>query len=47
MLCLDIDLYGSETWTVRKLEQKCLKIKWLEKITNEIVLECIGEKRTL
>ena len=23
------------------------KIKWLEKVTNEEVLECIGEKRTL
>jgi hypothetical protein len=43
-----IALYGSETWTARKLEQKYLesfemrswrrmeKIKWSEKITNEL-----------
>ena len=46
-----IDLYGSETWTLRKLERKYLesfeiwcwrrmeKIKWSEKVTNEQVLE--------
>jgi hypothetical protein len=54
-----IALYGSETWTLRKLEQRYLesfemwcwrrveKIKWSEKVTNELVLERIGEKRTL
>ena len=54
-----IPLYGSETWTLRKLEQKYLesfetwcwrrikKIKWPEKVTNEQVFERIGEKRTL
>ena len=54
-----IVLYGSVTWTVRKMEQKCLescemwcwrrmkKIKWSEKATNEQVLERIGEKRIL
>ena len=48
---LDWDLYDSETWTVRKLERKCLesfkmwyrrrmeKIKWSEKITIEEVVE--------
>ena len=53
-----IALYGSETWTPRKLEQKYLesfemwcwrrmeKKKWSETITNEQVLERIGEKRT-
>ena len=53
-----IALYGSETWTVTKLERKNLvsfemwcwrrmeKIKWPEKVTNEIN-ERIGEKRTL
>ena len=53
-----IELYGSETWTPRKLERKYLesfemwcwrrmgKIKWPEKVTNG-VLERIGEKRTL
>ena len=47
-----------ETWTLRKLERKYLKsfemwcwrrmqnIKWLEKVTNEQVLDRIGEKRT-
>ena len=53
-----IALYGSETWPLRKLERKylenfeilCLRrmerIKWSEKVTNEQVLERIGEKRT-
>ena len=52
-----IALYGSETWAQRKLERKYLensemlcwrrmeKIKWSEKVTNEQVLERIGEKR--
>ena len=52
-------LYDSETRTLRKLERKYLKsfemwcwrrmerIKWSEKVTNEQVLECIGEKGTL
>ena len=51
--------YGSETWTLRKLELKHLesfeiwcwrrieKIKWPEKVTNQAIVECIGEKRTL
>ena len=51
-------LYGSEAWTLRKSERKYLenfemwcwrrmeKIKWPEKVTNEQVLERIGEKRT-
>ena len=46
-----IALYDSETWTLRKLEQKYLesfemccwirmqKIKWSEKVTNEQVLD--------
>jgi len=54
-----IALYGSETWTLRKLEWKYLesfemwcwrrmeKIKWSERVTNEQVLDRIGEKRTL
>ena len=54
-----IALYGSETWTLRKLERKYLEnfemwcwrrmenIKWPEKVTNENFLESIGEKRTL
>ena len=53
-----IYLCGSETWTLRTLERKylesfemwCLrrmeKKKWPEKVTNEQVLEHIGEKRT-
>ena len=54
-----ISLHGSEIWTLRKLERKYLekfeiwcwrrmeKIKWSEKVTNEQVLDRIGEKRTL
>ena len=56
-LYLSISLYGPETWTLRKLEGKCLegfqmwhwtkleKIKWPEKITNEQVLNHTGEIR--
>ena len=51
-------LVSSETWALRKLEQKYLKIfqmwywrrmktiKWPEKVSYEKVLESIGEKRT-
>ena len=54
-----IELYGSETWTLTKLERKYLerseiwcwrrmeKIRWSEKVTNEQVLAHIGEKKTL
>ena len=54
-----IALYGSETWTLRKLEQKYLerfemwcwrrmeKIKWSDKVANEQVIDRIEEKRTL
>ena len=54
-----IPLYGSETWTLRKLDRKYLesfemwcwrrmkKIKWSEEVTNEQVLDRIGDKRTL
>ena len=41
-----IALYGSETWTLRKLEsfekwcwERIEKIKWPEKVNNEQVLE--------
>ena len=54
-----VALYASETWTLRKLEQKYLerfemwcwrrmeKIKWSEIVTNEQVLDRTGEKRSL
>ena len=54
-----ISVYGSETWTLTKLERKYLesfeiwcwrrmeKIKWSEKVTKEQILDRIGEKRTL
>ena len=46
-------LYGSEIWTLRKLERKYLESleMWcwrrMEKVTNEQVLVRIGEKREL
>ena len=53
----NIALYGSETWKLRQLERKYLESfemwcwrrmeKWSEIVTNEPVLERIGEKRTL
>ena len=54
-----IALYGLVTWTLRRLEMKYLesfemwgwkrmdKIKWSEKVTNDQVLERIGEKTFL
>ena len=50
-----INVYGSETWTLTKLERKYLesfelwcwrrieKLKWPEKVINEQVLEHIVE----
>ena len=52
-------MYGSDIWTLRKLERKYLesfemwcwrrmeKIKWPEKVTNEDIFERIGEKTVL
>ncbi|KAI5717433.1 hypothetical protein M8J77_005795 [Diaphorina citri] len=52
-------LYGSETWTMRKKEEKYLesfemwlwrrmeKIKWSDKIRNEEVLRRVGEERSI
>ena len=54
-----IALYGSETWTLRKLGRKHFegiemlcwrrleKIKWPEKVTNGQVLEPLVERKTL
>jgi hypothetical protein len=54
-----IALYGCETWTIsaiekRKLEafemwcyRKMLRIKWIDRITNEAVLNRIKEKKIL
>ena len=50
-------LYGAETWTIRRNEQKQLKafemwvwrrmerVKWTDKIKNAVVLERVGEGR--
>ena len=52
-------MYGSETWTINSLDKKrieafemwcyrrMLKIRWVDRITNEEVLNRIGEKRNL
>ena len=52
-------MYGCETWRVGEAERKrleafemwcyrsMLKINWIDRITNEEVLERIGERRTL
>jgi hypothetical protein len=46
-----VALYSPETWTLRKLGQNYFermeKMKLSEKVTNEQVLDRIGEKRTL
>ena len=53
-----VALYGSETWTITKADKKrieafemccyrrMLKIRWVDRITNEEVLNRIGEGRT-
>lgn len=54
-----VALYGSETWTINSVDKKrieafemwcyrrMLKIKWVDRVTNEEVLNRIGEKRSL
>ena len=42
-LLVFISLCPFEMWCWRRME----KIKWSEKVINEHVLDCIGEKRTL
>jgi hypothetical protein len=52
-------LYGAETWTLRKLDQKYLesfemwcwrrmkKISWTDRVNNEIVLHKVKEERNI
>jgi len=52
-------LYGSETWTIRKVDEKrieafemwlwrrMMKIRWIDKVKNVDVLGLIGEERSL
>jgi hypothetical protein len=52
-----IALYGAETWTLRKVDQKSLesfemwswrrmeKISWTDRVRNEEVLQRVKEKR--
>ena len=52
-------LYGSESWTLKKRDvekieafemwiwRRMLKISWKDKVTNEEVLQRVGERRTL
>ena len=54
-----VALYGSETWTIGETERKrieafemwcyrrMLKIRWVDRVTNEEVLNRIGEERSL
>lgn len=58
-LVWSVALYGSETWTIKKEDIKRLeafemwiwrrmeKVSWTEHITNEEVLQMVGEKRSL
>lgn len=59
MFVWSVALYGSETWTISSAEKRrieafemwcyrrMLKIRWVDKVTNEEVLKRIGEKRSL
>ncbi|KDR09341.1 hypothetical protein L798_15108, partial [Zootermopsis nevadensis] len=54
-----VALYGAETWTLRKKEQKYLesfemwcwrrieKIRWTDRVTNEEVLRRVNEQRNI
>ncbi|KDR16678.1 hypothetical protein L798_09068 [Zootermopsis nevadensis] len=54
-----VTLYGAETWTLRKKEQKYLesfemwcwrrieKIRWTDRVTNEEVLRRVNEQRNI
>jgi hypothetical protein len=54
-----IDLYGAETWTLRKVDQKYLescemwcwrrmeKISWTDRVRNEEVLHRVKEERNI
>jgi hypothetical protein len=54
-----IALYGAETWTLRKLDQKYLesfemwcwrkmeKISWKDRVNNEAVLHRVKEERNI
>ena len=54
-----VSFYGAETWTLRRNEQEQLeafemwvwrrmeRVKWTDKIKNEVVLEKVGEGRIL
>ena len=56
---LSVALYGAETWTLRRNEQKRLetyemwiwtrmhRVKWTNKIKNAVVLERVGEGRIM
>ena len=53
---LSVVLYGAETWTLRRNEQKRLErfemwicrrmecVKWADKIKNKVVLERMGKE---
>ena len=54
----NVVLYGAETWTLRRNEQKRLeafemwvrrmeRVKWTDKIKNAVVLERVGEGRIM
>jgi hypothetical protein len=54
-----IPLYGAETWTLRKVDQKYLesfemwcwrrmeKINWIDRVRNEEVLQSVKEERNI
>jgi hypothetical protein len=55
---LSIDLYGAETWTLQKVDQKYLEssemwcwrrmeISWTDRVRNEEILHIINEERNI
>ena len=58
-MCVHVALYGAETWTLRKEDEKRLEafeiwvwramenVRWTDKVSNDKVLRRIGEEKRI